>query len=86
MSSKKPGTDTSPSEVTSIGPLGFWLLVEDEEFFVPFREYPVFRSAPVEQIFDVQRLSPTQFHWPSLDADIELEALRAPEKYPLTWK
>ncbi len=26
-----------------------------------------------------------QFHWPDLDADIELEELEHPEHYPLEW-
>jgi hypothetical protein len=34
----------------------------------------------------MQRLSPDQFHWPDLDIDIELDALKTPEKYPLAWK
>jgi len=25
------------------------------------------------------------FHWPTLDADIELDALEEPERYPLVW-
>ena len=74
---------TSHSEVTSISAIGFWLLVDDVEYFVPFRDYPVFRQATVAQIYAVQRLSPTQFHWPELDADIELDALEQPEQFPL---
>lgn len=70
-------------EVTNIGATGFWLLVDDREYFVPFDDYPVFWDATVAQIYAVQRLSPTQFHWPELDADVELEALEYPERYPL---
>ncbi len=40
----------------------------------------------LEQIFDVQRIGPGQYHWPSLDADVELEALEHPEHYPLIWR
>jgi hypothetical protein len=47
MNSLVHGADTSVSEVTSIGPHGFWLLVDDIEYFVPFRDYPVFMSATV---------------------------------------
>ena len=86
MSSGLPGINTSHSEVTNIGLLGFWLLVDDQEYFVPFADYPVFQKAAVEQIFAVQRLSPIQFHWPDLDADVELDALEHPEQYPLTWQ
>jgi len=86
MSSKQPGIGISHSEVTNIGPTGFWLLIDDEEYFAPFADYPVFQKATIEQIFAVQRLSPRQFHWLALDADIELDALEHPEQYPLTWR
>ncbi len=76
----------SHSEVISIHTTGFWLLVDDVEHFVPFDNYPVFREATVAQIYAIQRLGPTQFHWPELDADIELEALERPEQYPLAFR
>ena len=85
MISSQPGTGISPSEVTNIEPLGFWVLVDDREYFVPFDDYPVFKGASIQQIFQMQRLSPTQLHWPDLDADIEIEALEQPEHYPLVW-
>ena len=85
-SSSLPGISISHSEVTNIGSAGFWLLVDDREYFVPFADYPVFKQATVEQIFGVQRLSPSQFHWPALDADVELDALEHPEHYPLVWR
>jgi hypothetical protein len=61
---------------------GFRLLVDDQEYFVPFADYPAFTRATVSQIHDIQRLGPRQFHWPQLDADIELDALEHPEQYP----
>ena len=83
---RKPGKNTSLSEVTGVGPLGFWVIVEDREYFVPFSDYPAFQSAAIEQIFTMQYISPTQLHWPELDVDIEIDALDEPEKYPLLWK
>ena len=65
--------------------MGFWLLVDDREYFVPFSDYPVFQQATVAQIYAVQRIGPDQFHWPELDADVELGALEAPERYPLQY-
>ncbi len=86
MSLGQRGTATSHHEVTGITASGFWLLADDAEYFVPFSNYPVFRTAGIEQIFDVQRLSARQFHWPALDADVELDALEHPEYYPLIWR
>lgn len=83
MNLEPHGIATFHHEVTNISQFGFWLLVEDHEYFVPFQDYPVFAQATVAQIYNLQRLFPSQFHWPDLDVDIELEALQNPEKYPL---
>jgi hypothetical protein len=72
--------------VTNITAHGFWLFVDDREYFVPFADYPVFQTATVAQIYAVRRIGPTQFHWPELDADIELDALKRPDAYPLKFK
>jgi hypothetical protein len=73
-------------QVTRIATTGFWFLVDDHEYFVPFADYPVFRTATVEQIFAVERVGPGQYHWPALDADVELEALEHPDRFPLVWR
>jgi hypothetical protein len=72
--------------VTNISNVGFWLLVDNQEYFVPFDDYPGFRQASIAQIFGVEQLSPDQFNWPDLDIDIELDALCHPDQYPLVWK
>jgi len=86
MSSALPGSATSASDVTDITPFGFWLLVDDSEYFVPFADYPEFRTATVAQVYTVERFGPGQLHWPDLDIDIEIEALACPEAYPLSFK
>jgi hypothetical protein len=73
-------------EITGISALGFWLLVDDSEYFVPFADYPAFKEATVVQIYTVQQLGPRQFHWPELDVDIELDALQYPERFPLQFR
>ncbi len=73
-------------EVTDIIQAGFWLLVDDKEYFVPFVDYPAFHEATVEQIYKVKRIAPNSFYWEELDIDIELGALAEPEKYPLRYK
>ena len=86
MISNQPGTGISLNEVTNIEPLGFWVLVDDREYFIPFADYPVFQEASIQQIFQMRRVSPTQLHWPDWDADIEIEALEQPEHYPVVFK
>lgn len=81
-----PGVDISHSEVTNISLHGFWLLVHDREYFVPFSDYPAFREATVAQIYAMRQLGPDQFYWPALDIDIELAALDQPERFPLLFR
>ena len=86
MSSNPPGVNISRSEVTNISAIGFWMLVNDKEYFVPFKDYPAFDQATVSQIYNMQQLSPGQFHWPELDIDIELDALENPDQFPLVFQ
>lgn len=83
MSSFVPGDATPWLEVTNISQQGIWLLVDNEEFFLPYEKYPWFRDAPVSKIFNVQRSTPQHFRWPDLDVDLELDAIRYPDKFPL---
>ncbi len=85
MSSSPHGAATSACEVTNITPQGFWLFVDDREYYVPFADYPRFRDATVSQIYAVVRTGPGQLYWAALDVDIDLEALSHPERFPLAF-
>ncbi len=78
-----PGALTSPAEVTNISRHGFWLLVDDQELFLPFDEFPWFRTAAVEAILKVERPQPDHLYWPDLDVDLTLDSIEHPERYPL---
>ena len=42
MTSARHGQRTSAVEVTNVSPHGFWLLPEQREYFVPFKDrYPL---------------------------------------------
>ena len=43
-----PGTSTFQAEVTHVSKHGFWLLLADEELFLPFTDFPWFRGATIE--------------------------------------
>lgn len=86
MSSLLNGICTSEFSVTTITDIGFWIMVEDKEYFVPFDEYPMFRDATVKQILNLTFIPPAQLHWESLDVDIELQALENPEMFPMVFK
>ena len=83
MSSAPLGKHTSAVEVSNVSRNGFWLLLGDEELFVPFAQFPWFRDATIEQICDVRWPSPQHLYWSKLDVDLAVESIREPEKFPL---
>lgn len=83
MTSAALGTSTSPVEVTNISQHGFWLLLADEELFLPFSDFPWFRDVSVGKILHVELPSPNHLYWPELDVDLTVESIRHPERFPL---
>ena len=71
--------------ITNIEKDGFLLLTSEGEYFVSFGDYPDFQNATIAQIHNF-RESYDGIHWPDLDIDIELDALKNPEKYPNIFK
>ena len=86
MKSETLGADISTAEVTNISKHGFWLLVDDEELFLPFIQFPWFEKAPVSAILHMERPSAEHLYWPDLDVDLTLESIRHPANYPLVSK
>lgn len=81
--SSMPGTSTFPVEVTNVSRHGLWLLVGDEELFLPFEHFPWFRDASIEKISVVEREPADQLYWPLLDIDLTVESIRTPDAFPL---
>ena len=86
MNSAALGENTSSVEVSNISPHGFWLLLGDEELFVPFTEFPWFREASIRQISHVKRPSIHHLYWPDLDIDLAVASIRDPQTFPLVSK
>lgn len=84
--SKPRGSATSDVEILNVSRRGLWLLVLDHEYFLPFKEYPWFAKATLDELFDVELLHGMHLRWPKLDVDLELEGLKAPERYPLVYR
>jgi len=78
-----PGTSTFPVEVTNVSRHGLWLLVGDEELFLPFEHFPWFRDASIEKISVVERQTVDHLYWPLLDIDVSVESIRSPDAFPL---
>ena len=83
MKSAALGPSTSAVEVTNVSPHGFWLLIEEHELFVSFKDFPWFQDASIREISRVELPSPHHLYWPDLDIDLAVDSLRHPERYPL---
>ena len=81
-----PGTPPSEIEVSLVSSKGFWLLLDDEELFVSYVEFPWFKQATVEQITMIERPSSNHLYWPLLDVDLSVESVRNPTLFPLISK
>ena len=83
MSSRPLGTAFSGVEVTNISIHGVWLLAGEEELFMPFKDFPWFKDAPIGQVLHVEEPSPGHFYWPELDIDVGIETIKHPDRFPL---
>ena len=83
---KKLGKNISDkAEIQNISHQGIWLLINDQEFYMPFSDFPWFLKATIEQIYNVEFFAEKHLHWPALDIDIDVESLKHPEMYPLKY-
>ena len=76
------GLVTSEIEISVISNKGFWLLLNDEELFVPYAEFPWFNNATVDALSTVEWPSSNHLYWPLLDVDLAVDSIRQPSLYP----
>ena len=79
------GKNISKAEVLNISSHGMWIMVQEQEFYVPFSQFPWFIKATIEQIYHLEFFHEKHLHWPDLDVDIELASLKNPAAYPLQY-
>jgi hypothetical protein len=86
MKSEKRGTRTLAVEVTNVSKQGFWLFISNQEHFLPFKKFPWFRSARIDQLLNVELPRAHHLYWPDLDVDLAVESIEHPERFPLVSK
>ena len=64
------------AEIQNISNHGIWILINEEEFFMPYDDFPWFLKATVPEIYNFQFLDGHHLHWPDLDVDIDIDALK----------
>ena len=83
MKSGQRGKNTSLVEVTNVSKTGFWLLLEGEELFVPFKQFPWFKEASIGELVNVELPAAHHLYWPDLDIDLAVDSILHPDKFPL---
>ncbi len=86
MKSVTDGKNILEVEVTNISAHGFWLFTGEKEYFLPYKDFPWFRKATIDEISDVIFLKEEHLFWEKLDVDLTLSMIEKPEKYPLISK
>jgi hypothetical protein len=77
------GDNTSQVEVTNISTHGIWVLVNSNEMFLPFKDFPWFQEAPIKKILHVEMPSENHLYWPDLDIDLDIQSILSPVDFPL---
>jgi hypothetical protein len=83
MKSSTPGLSTSTVEVTNISAHGFWILLNEKEYFLSYSNFPWFKKATIDNICDVKLFTGQHLYWEKLDIDLDLASITNPENYPL---
>jgi len=79
------GKNIFEAHVVDISPFGIWLNVKGKEYFLPYSEFPWFKKAPVEDVFEVRLEGEGHLRWPTLDIDLSLESIEDPSSFPMVY-
>ena len=85
MKSSHLGKPISEVEM-NISSFGVWLLCYDQEYFLPYEQFPWFKEAKLSELYHIELLHKHHLYWPSLDIDLHLDSLTHIEKYPLIYR
>ncbi len=80
------GIVTSGIEVVHLSPMGVWIDVAGKEYLLDHQEFPWFRTATIDKIWNVIVGPGGNLHWPDLDVDLEVASLENPTEYPLIYR
>lgn len=86
MSLLARGKSTSAAEVTHVSSHGVWVLVQDEELFMSYQDFPWFKEQPLKSILSVQEAAHGHLYWPEIDVDLTVDIIKNPERFPLKAK
>ena len=82
----KIGICTSKIEITKVSSQGFWLLLQNEELFLSFENFPWFKDVTIKELCEVESPSENHIYWPNLDIDLSIDSIKDPAAFPLKYK
>jgi hypothetical protein len=82
MKLAKRGKSISTIDI-NLTQFGMWLYLSDEEFFLSYEDYPFFKTATVDDIYQVELHHKNHLYWPNLDVDLSVDILKNPHHFPL---
>lgn len=65
---------------------GGWLLIDDVEYFLSFKQFPWFQNAKSSDVYNVRLESANHMYWPILNVDLAIDSLSNLEKSSLIAK
>ena len=80
------GTSTSKVEVSHISSQGIWVYVKGKEYFLSYKNFPLFGDARLSEIQEVRLVHGSYLRWEDLDVDLAIDFLENPDRYPLKYK
>ena len=80
------GRSTLEIEVTNISSHGLWVLLDSQEFFLSYKDFPWFKDRTINEISNVENLGEGHLYWKNLDIDLSLDIIKHPERFPLQAK
>ena len=83
MKSSLRGKRISEPRVADVSKSGFVLALGQRNIVVSYADFPFFRGASERALRNVRAPFPDHVRWPSLDVDLEVEALEHPARFPL---
>ena len=83
---KMHGKKFSDVEITNISTHGIWILVDNKEYFLSYKDFPWFKEVPISKILKVEQPYPGHLYWPEIDVDLSIDIIEYPERFILKAK
>jgi hypothetical protein len=78
------GKNTLVVEISHVSNFGIWILTDNQELFMSYKDFPWFKNQTINAITNVKEFSKGHFYWEDIDVDLTEEMIKHPENFSLT--